>query len=457
MKREIEQTLLEWKLRSNHKPLILRGARQVGKTYTIENFATENFDNYVKVNLEEKPELCKLFDKNDVRLIINEIAVILATDITAGKTLLFIDEIQTYPKAIQTLRYFYEQIPELHVIAAGSLLDYALNDMQYSMPVGRVEFCYMYPLNFREFLVVCSQNRLLEYIQNYDFRSEFSLVIHQKILEYLRLYFFIGGMPEAVQTYIETKKFTEVERIHNNIVTSLIYDFAKYGTRKQQENMTTVLKYTANNVGRKIKYVNIDKETRSTFLKEAFQKLELSRIIHLIRHTNVSGVPINDYINNDIFKPLFLDIGLVNHLGNIQLIDIDNLITNNEGMLAEQFIGQELVSSGKPFIDNKLFYWIREEKNANAETDYIFQHANTLYPIEVKAGKTGTLKSLHIYLHEKRLTTGIRFNLDVPSIGNFSISMKNAKTNNTLNYKLISLPLYFCCELVNVLAKLNDL
>jgi len=455
MKREIEQTLLEWKLRTNRKPLILRGARQVGKTFTVEQFVNEHFENYVKLNLEEKPELRKLFDQNDSKLIVNQISVILDTDISAGKTLLFIDEIQNYPKAIQTLRYFYEQIPDLHIIAAGSLLDYALNDMQYSMPVGRVEFAYMYPLNFREFLVANSQNRLLEYIQNFDFQSEFSTVIHQKIMEYLRLYFFIGGMPEAVRIYLETNKFTEVERIQNSIITSLIYDFAKYGTRKQQENMTTVLQYTAHNVGRKIKYVNIDKETRSTFLKEAFYRLELSRIIHLARHTNVSGVPINDFINNDIFKPIFLDIGLANHLGNIQLIGIENLITKNEGMLAEQFIGQELISTGKSYIDNKLFYWIREEKNSNAETDYIFQHNNTLYPIEVKAGKTGTLKSMHIYLYEKELSTGIRFNLDLPSMGDFSISMKNNRTDDTLHSTLISLPLYFCSELATVLTKLR--
>jgi len=455
MKREIEQSLLEWKNRSNRKPLILRGARQVGKTFSVEHFAKEHFVNFVKINLEEKPELRKLFDKNDTELIINEIAVIFNSDITAGKTLIFIDEIQTYPKAIQTLRYFYEQIPDLHIIAAGSLLDFTLNDIQYSMPVGRVEFLYMYPLCFKEFLYAVSQKKLVEYIQNYDFKTEFSVVIHQKIKEFLRLYFFIGGMPEAVKTYIETGKLIEVERIHNNIITSLIYDFAKYGTRKQQEYMATVLKYTANHVGHKIKYVNIDNETRSTFLKEAFYRLELSRIIHLVRHTNVSAVPINDYLNNDIFKPLFLDIGLVNHIGNIQLMDIENLITNHEGMMAEQFIGQELIATGKPYMDTKLFYWMREEKNANAETDYIIQYNNTLYPVEVKAGKTGTLKSLHIYLYEKKLTTGIRFNLDLPGVGNFSVAIKNSKTDDNLNYQLISMPLYFCSELENVIKKIN--
>ncbi len=455
MKREIDKELLEWKLRLNRKPLILRGARQVGKTFSVENFAKENFDNYVKINLEEKPELRILFDKNDVKLIVNEINVILNTDITPGKSLIFIDEIQTYPKAIQTLRYFYEEIPDLHIIVAGSLLDFTLNDMQYSMPVGRVEFCYMYPMNFFEFLTANSKNNLIEYIKNFDFKTEFSSVIHQNILEYLRLYFFIGGMPEAVKIYIEANKLNEVERIHSNIITSIMYDFAKYGTRKQQENMNIVLQYSAKNVGKKVKYVNIDKDSRSTFLKEAFYKLELSRIIHLARHSNVSDISIYENSESNIFKPIFIDIGLVNHIQKVQLTDINKLITGNEGMLAEQFIGQELISSGKSYLDNKLFYWIREEKNSNAETDYIFQHNNILYPVEVKAGKTGTLKSLHIYLNEKKLKTGIRFNLDKPSIGNFSIILKNSKIDEILHYKLISLPLYFCSELSSVLSKNN--
>jgi predicted AAA+ superfamily ATPase len=451
MKREINQYLLEWKDRFDRKPLILRGARQVGKTYTVGSFAKQHFKNLVKINLEEKPELKKLFDKNDTKLILNEISILLDTEIEAGKTLLFIDEIQTAPKAIKVLRYFYEQIPELHIIAAGSLLDLTLNEIQYSMPVGRVEFCYMYPLNFLEFLEANSQPKLVEYIKKFNFETEFSSVIHQNILKYLRLYFFIGGMPEAVKTYINTNNFTDVERVHGNIITSLIYDFAKYGTRKQQENMITVLRYSANNIGKKTKYVNIDRETRSTFLKEAFFKLEMSRILYLVRHTNLASSPLNDFKNHDVFKPIFLDIGLANHIGNVKLVDIESMITHNEGMLAEQFIGQELISSNKPFIDNKLFYWIREKKNSNAEIDYLFQHKNKMYPIEVKAGKTGTLKSLHVYLYEKKTETGIRFNLDKPSIGNFSISMQNMGENKLLNYNLISLPLYFSSVLPNLL------
>lgn len=442
MKREINHYLLKWKDRPDRKPLIIRGARQVGKTYTVESFARQYFKNLVKINLEEKPEFRKLFDKNDTRLIINEISILLEADIDFGDTLLFLDEIQTSPNAIRVLRYFHEQIPELHVIAAGSLLDLTLNEIQYSMPVGRVEFCYMHPLNFQEFLEANAQPKLAGYIKHYNFKTAFSPVMHDMILQYLRLYFFIGGMPEAVKTYINTKKLSEVERIHSNIITSLIYDFAKYGTRKQQENMIAVFKYAANNTGRKIKYVHIDKETRSTFLKEAFFKLEMSRVLYMVRHTNVASSPVNDLLNSNVFKPVFLDIGLANHIGKVQLIDIEKLITHNEGMLAEQFVGQELISSNKPFMDGKLFYWMREKKNASAEIDYLLLHKNRMYPAEVKAGKTGTLKSLHLYLYEKKLNTGIRFNLDKLSVGDFSISMKNIGVNTSLDYTLISLPLY---------------
>jgi len=454
MFREIESTLADWKTRLNRKPMIIRGARQVGKTFVVEQFAKNHFSNFIKLNLEEKPELRKLFDKHDSKLILNEISVIFNTDVVAGTTLLFIDEIQFYPAAIQTLRYFYEQIPDLHIIAAGSLLDFTLSEMQYSMPVGRVEFVYLYPLNFNEFLCAVGQKRLSEYLKSYDFETEFSPVLHAKILESLRLYFFIGGMPEVVKAYVETGKLTETERIQNNITTSLIYDFAKYGSRKQQEYMAAVLQYSAQNIGRKVKYASVNKEIRSTYLKDAFLRLEQSRVLHLASHTNASNVPLTQFVSSDTFKPIFLDIGLANHFNRIQLIDIDKLTTQNEGMLAEQFIGQEIIAAEKTYLDSKLFYWMREEKNSNAEIDYIIQINNVLYPIEVKAGKTGTLKSLQQYLVEKKQNIGIRFNTDLPSAGNFSVSVRNATTDTILDFKLISLPLYLCSELPRLLAKL---
>ena len=451
MKRAIIQHLREWKFRKNRNPLILRGARQVGKTYIIEEFAKTDFKNCLNINLEEKPELKKLFFDNDVKRILIELTILLNEDVSYGNTLLFIDEIQTCPEAIQSLRYFKENIPELHVICAGSLLDHTLNEMKLPMPVGRVEFLYMYPMNFKEFLVAINQEKLVTYIEKFDFTFPFSEVIHRQISQHLRFYFFIGGMPAAVKTYAENDKLSEIQRIHNNILTSIQYDFAKYGTRKQQEYLQIVLKYCGRYPGRKIKYSNIDREIRSTFLKESIKKLELSRIIHTVKHSNASKVPLTEYVKSDVYKTMFMDIGFVNQFNQIDLTELEDLITANEGMLAEQFIAQELLTIHRAYLSPELFYWSREEKSSNAEVDFIFQHKNKIYPIEVKAGKTGTLKSIQVYLYEKKLKNGIRFNMDIPNIGSFETKINVPNKNAELSWTLLSLPLYMVSELRRII------
>ncbi len=451
MKREIIQYLREWKNRKNRNPLILRGARQVGKTYIIEKFAKTDFKNCLKINLEEKPELKRLFFDNNVKRILTEITILLNEDVNYGNTLLFIDEIQTCPEAIQSLRYFKENIPELHVICAGSLLDHTLNEMKSPMPVGRVEFLYMYPMNFKEFLVAINQKKLVSYIEEFNFTKPFSEVIHNQISQHLRFYFFIGGMPAVVKTYAENDKLSEIQRIHNNILTSIQYDFAKYGTRKQQEYLQIVLKYCGRFPGRKIKYSNIDRKIRSTFLKDSIKNLELSRIIHTIKHSNASKIPLTKYVKENVYKTMFMDIGLVNQFNQIDLTELGDLITANEGMLAEQFIAQELLTIYKAYLNPELFYWSREEKSSNAEVDFIFQHKNKIYPIEVKAGKTGTLKSIQVYLYEKKLKNGIRFNMDLPSLGCFKTKLNVPTKNSELSWTLLSLPLYMVSELRRII------
>ena len=454
MNREITNELINWKNRTNRKPLIVRGARQVGKTYTIEQFANTHFKNAIKINFEEQIELKPLFKTQRTEQILNELSILYSTDIIHGETLIFLDEIQACPEAIVTLRYFFEKQPDLHVIAAGSLLDFALTEMSYSMPVGRIEFCYMYPLSFKEFILALSEDRILNYLENYSLDAEFSPAIHNKILDLLRLYLFIGGMPEAVKTYIIEKQLSQVERIHASILTTLQYDFAKYGNRNQQEYLVSVLKYSAQNIGKKVKYANIDKDVRSSYLKESFYRLELARLVHGVRHTSASQIPLASQVNENVYKPLFMDIGLANHLCGIRLIELEKILTSYEGALAEQFIGQELLTISPPYIDPKLYYWTREEKNANAEIDYIYQHNNSIYPIEVKAGKTGSLKSLQVYLFEKKLNLGIRCNLDLPSVGKFKTKVRTRNEDGEIEFTLISLPLYLCFRLPELLNSL---
>jgi len=453
MYRYFEAYLKHWKDSTNRKPLIVRGARQVGKTYTIEKFSKDCFENHIKINLEKNPELRSIFKSHDPSAIIEQLAVINNIRITPGKSLLFIDEIQAEPEAIKSLRYFYEELPGLHVISAGSLLDHTLNNIQYSMPVGRVAFAYMYPLSFTEFLLALEYKNYLEIIDKFKLGDTIGEVIHKKILELLRLYFFIGGMPEAVASYSQDHDLIEIEKIHADLITSIIYDFSKYGTRKQQEYLQDVLQYIATHIGQKVKYVDVNKNVKSSYIKDAFLKLEMSRIVHLIRHTNSGKVPLTQYENPDVFKPVFLDIGLVNHLARIKLIDVNEILTAHEGSLAEQFVFQEMLSSSAPFIQKKLNFWIREAKNSNAEVDCIYQLDNKVFPVEVKAGKRGTLKSLQVYLAEKNIHSGVRLNADLPSMGKDLDAKTNLPGNSEIKYNLISLPLYLAGKLDQILAE----
>ena len=451
MKRDIIQCFIEWKNRKERNPLVLRGARQVGKTYAIEEFAKAEFKNCMTINLEEKPVLKKIFFDNDVKRILTELSILLNQDVSFGETLFFIDEIQTCPEALQSLRYFKEKTPELHVICAGSLLDHTLSEMKLAMPVGRVEFMYMYPMNFKEFLVAMNKEKLVAYIEEFEFSKPFSEGIHNQIAQYLRYYFFVGGMPAAVKNFAENIGLPDIQRIQNNILTSIQYDFAKYGSRKQQEYLQTVLMYCGRFPGRKIKYSNIDREIRSIYLKESIEKLALSRIVHKVIHSNASKVPLTEYAKEDVFKTVFMDIGMVNQLNQIELTGLDNLVTANEGILAEQFIAQELLCIQPEFLSPDLFYWSREEKSSNAEIDFIFQHKNRIYPLEVKAGKTGTLKSMQMFLYEKKMEEGIRFNMDLPCKGSFQVKVNASSGAMDLSWKLLSLPLYMVSELKRIL------
>ncbi|MEA1878493.1 MAG: AAA family ATPase [Bacteroidota bacterium] len=446
MKREFTKYLEEWRLRKTRKPMIVRGARQIGKTYTIEAFGETNYERYVKIDFEENSELIGFFTTNDVLRIKQDIEVYFNTKFIAGETLLFLDEIQLAPKAIGALRYFYEKMPEIDVIAAGSLLDHTLNDLGFSMPVGRVEFSYMYPMNFMEFLGANNELSLVDFIQKYQFPQVITTPIHEKLLRYVRLYYVIGGMPEAVNNFVEEGNLPAVERVHESILKTLEYDFSKYGSRSQQFIMIKLLKYIPSAIGQKFKYSKAVPEQRAAPIRAALELMEMSRLVTLVKSTSASGPPLRLGVNDRAFKPIFIDIGLANHVLKLRLTDINNLTTINEGSLAEQFIGQQLQSLEPFYSESELYYWMREKRNSEAEVDFIMESRNCPIPIEVKAGKTGTLKSLQIYMYEKKLETAIRFNSAQPTKTKISTSIRIGTEKPQVNFDLVSLPMYLVSE-----------
>ncbi len=442
-----------WKDKINRKPLIISGSRQTGKTYVVRQFADKHFDNFLEVNFEKNPDICQIFEIGDTNAILNNLELLFDRKITEGKTLLFFDELQACPKAIEKLRYFYEDHPLLHLIAAGSLLNLTLNEFKYSMPVGRVEFAYLYPMNFFEFLMAVEQRGIYEFLQNFSLNTQIPGPVHNKILSLLSLYYLIGGMPEAVKVYVQTGSLKEVENVHESILTSLQYDFAKYGTRKQQQILIKLLRYLPKALGRKFKYVAVDKNLRSDEIRRSLELLEQAKIVHRLYHTSASTPPLEYAINPKIFKPVFLDIGLANHLLHLRLTTPEILL-ENRGALAEQFVAQQLLTLPPYFLERKLFYWQREKKNAEAELDLITEFNSKILPIEIKSGKEGRLKSLQVYMYEKKLNFAVRFYAGLPKIQDFSANIRLKNGTKNVRFKLLSLPLYLSLRLFDLVQDL---
>ena len=451
MKRKAEMFLTEWYQRPGRKPLVLRGARQVGKTYLVEHWGREHFRSVLTVNLERERDLHGLFAKPDPKRLLEELALLKRQAIKPGETLLFLDEIQACPAALAVLRYFHEMLPELHVIAAGSLLDFALREFAHSMPVGRIEYLHLQPLVFEEFVEALEGPALVEYLGKVKVGEPLSEALEKKYLELLRRYFFIGGMPEVVRAYAERQDLLEVQRLQTGLVATVQDDFAKYEPRRLHELMRKTYRHVAENVGRKVKFVNVSREDRSGDVRQAFELLTQSRMIHPVFRTAANGLPLGAERDERHFKALFLDIGLVNRLCGLDLVGTDNLITVNAGALAEQYVGQQLLAAALPFEDPQLFYWSREAKNASAEVDYVISRHQQILPVEVKAGKTGTLRSLFQFLLEKNRQRAVRFHLRPPVLE--KVSLPGAESTKV---QLLSLPLYLTGQLDRLLTEVFD-
>ncbi len=448
MKRRAEQFLSEWRVRPGRKPLVLRGARQVGKTYLVENWGRQHFQSVLKVDLERERDLHSLFSQPDPKRMIEELTLLKGQLLTPGETLLFLDEVQACPSALAMLRYFHELMPDLHVIAAGSLLDFALRDFTHSMPVGRIEFLHLHPMSFEEFLEAVEGSALTEYLGTISLGQPISEATERKFLEAVRRYFFIGGMPEAVRVYVERKDLLEVQRVQTALVQTVQDDFAKYGPRRMQELMRKTYRHAAENVGRKLKFVNVSRENRAVDVRQAMELLTQSRVLQAVYHTSANGLPLGAERDERHFKLLFLDVGLVNRMCGLNLVGSEDLITVNEGLLAEQFVGQQLLCGGPPFEDPQMFYWAREARNANAEVDFVISRDQDILPVEVKAGKTGTLRSMFQFLSEKNRQRAVRFHLRPPILEDILLAGEGSRA-----VELLSLPLYLVGQLDRLMSE----
>lgn len=389
MKRLAEDKILKWAKSERRKPLIIRGARQVGKTWLVENCLARQFDNFVKIDLESQPYFHEAFSGELSPVQILNVIEARMGRIIPGKTLLFIDEIQGCPRAITALRYFYEQLPELHVVAAGSMLEFAFG--QISVPVGRVQYLHLQPMTFYEFLLAIGKDAMAEMLLEHPSRHSEAVVA--AIREQLKTYFFVGGMPEAVAAYRKTRSLLEAYEVHSEIVTSYREDFAKYRPAVDYTCLDTVFQTVARTVGQQIVYARLYEHAHGQTNHKAFDLLCRAKVINRIDSANPSGLPLGAP-NGKRFKASVLDIGLMQHMCGIDpamAVGRDNLLSIYNGQLAEQFVAQELLA----WHSDSLYYWSRTARGSNAEVDYLTVKDGEIYPIEVKSGPAGRLRSLH--------------------------------------------------------------
>jgi len=417
IKRFVYKSLNKWRLSRSHKPLLLRGARQVGKSFIVKQFGEQEFSNMVTINFERDPNYKELFIEYDPKKIVEKISLVMGQEINAGKTLIFLDEIQECPEAIVSLRYFYEELPDLHIIAAGPLLEFSLSLKKYNIPVGRIQYLYMKPLSFNEFLGAFGETKLVEYLRNSNNIKVIPDLIHEKLQAFIRRYFMLGGMPEVVKEYLISGDIIACQNIQRSIIDTYEDDFGKYAKKANIDNLKMVFYAAAAMVGQKFVYANVDNTVKSRDLKLAINQLETAGILTRVRRSNGEGLPLDANVKENYFKLIFLDIGLLHNVNGIygETIMQENLASIFKGAVAEQFVGQELLVLQNPLTRAKLFYWAREAKNSNAEVDYLMALKGSIVPIEVKSGKSNKMVSLRMFIDKYQSKLAYRVSQDVYS------------------------------------------
>jgi len=436
-KRHIEIRLNNWKLNKARKPLIIRGARQVGKTTLIRDFAS-TYANAIVLNLEKPADRRYFDDFDDVQTIVE--ALFLGHSIPSSAvttTLLFIDEIQESPKAIQLLRYFYEELPALHVISAGSLLEFAMQKV-HSFPVGRVEFLYLHPLNFQEYLEATGKQELLKQLQEVPVKA----FAHQTLMESFHRYSIIGGMPEIIKTDVEKHSLSDLSIIYESIWGTYKNDVEKYTSNDNERKIIKHLMDTAPlYLDQRIKFQGFGNSNyRSREVGEAFRTLNDAKIVRLIYPTT----DINPPLKADLKKAArlqFLDTGLVNYSLGIQaeMLAMDDLNSAYKGAIIPHLITQELISL-QNISSHTPNFWVREKKQSNAEVDLLYVYNKLVIPIEIKSGSTGTLRSLHQFIEAVDHPYAIRIYAG-------TLKIEKAVTPNKKPYLLMNLPYYAGTEL----------
>ena len=414
LERSIDAELLTWKESAKRKPLLIRGARQVGKSTAVRHLS-KTFEFFIEINFDEQIPYQILFSQaTDLDSLLEQLSILTQTPIVEGKTLLFLDEIQASIPAISILRYFYEKKPNLHVIAAGSLLEFAFAELP-SFGVGRVRSMFVYPFSFVEFLGALNEKPLIQLLQRATPTQPLALIFHEKLKLYLKKFLIIGGMPQALETYISTGDLLEVQRVLDDLVLSIQADFVKYRKQLPPASIKAVFDSVVQQIGNKFKYSEAEGSLRITAVKQILEFLQMAGLVYPVLHSSSNGIPLGAEVNPKKSKLLLFDTGIYQRILGLDLASLllkDDADVVNKGHIAELYVGLELIKLKSCYENTGLYYWHREAKNSQAEVDYVISHHDNIIPIEVKAGTKGAMQSMHLFMKEKKSSLGLRLSLE---------------------------------------------
>ena len=454
MERRAESVLRRWLGEDRRKPLVIHGARQVGKTTLARRFAEAAGRDLLEIDLERHADLDRTFASLDPDRIVSGIES--RVDRRLGRAILFLDEIQAAPRALAALRYLYEQRPEIPVIAAGSLLEFTLADHSFPMPVGRIEYLHLGPMAFSEFLGAV-EPALAAGLADFDPESPPGDPTHERLSRRLREYLFVGGLPEAVLRYRETGSMEEVARVHRSVAGTYADDFAKYARNADLGRLRRLFPAIARSVGERVRYSRLDPESRAEPTRRAVDRLVRARLCHRVIHSHCSRAPLGASAVERAYKLVFLDVGLMNHLSGVtpaMAAEADSVPPANEGRIAEQFVGQHL-AAGDGSEPPGAWYWLRNARSGNAEVDYVVAEGDRIVPVEVKAGASGAMKSLRVFAAAKRPPLAVRFAMNRPSRETVRATARLGGEPREVSFELLNLPLYAVESLPRILADLR--
>lgn len=455
MERHASTLLREWLRRPRRLPLVVRGARQVGKTWLARTLAAEEGLDLIEVNFERDPGLVRCFAANDPAKVIGALSIALGRDVRTQGSLLFLDEIQAAGEVIAGLRWFAEELPELPVIAAGSLLEFTLARHDFSMPVGRVSYLFVEPMTFAEFLLAHGQGALRDALAAWRPTDPIADLAFERAAEWFSRFVMVGGMPAVVLTDVEGGLPADVRRRQADLVATYRDDFAKYAARTDPTVLDAVLRGVAAQLGRKFVYSHVADGLRHTLARDALEMLARAKLCHIVDHTAANGIPLGAEVKERNRKVILLDVGLVHALLGTPAAqafppwtDLPAALT---GPLVEQVVGQELRSSSPPWQEPRLFYWQRTGGRP-AEIDYLGQIDTRIVPIECKAGAAGSLKSLHQFMQAKGLELAVRFDTNPPSLQDLAVK---TTVGDPVRYRLLCLPPFLAWRLPDLVRDIG--